>query len=59
MKPEDLSHPKRFRKVYAAGRFADNGKATTPARLPSATNTCQTWTERQVLKLARLRDTGE
>ncbi|ADH63087.1 hypothetical protein Mesil_1189 [Allomeiothermus silvanus DSM 9946] len=52
--PDDLRDFRRFRAVYGAGQFRWGSPATTPAKRPGETNTCQTWTERQVLRLARL-----
>lgn len=52
--PDDLRDFRRFRAVYGAGQFRWDRPATTPAKNPRETNTCQTWTERQVLRLARL-----
>lgn len=52
--PDDLRDFRRFRAVYGAGQFRWARHATTPAKRPGETNTCQTWTERQVLRLARL-----
>lgn len=56
MMPDDLFNSRRFRAVYGQGVFGQNVQPapTTPAREPGATNTCQTWTEAQVLRLARL-----
>lgn len=54
MWPDDLCDFRRFRAVYGAGQFRWARPATTPAKRPGETNTCQTWTERQVLRLARL-----
>lgn len=54
--PDDLRDFRRFRAAYGAGQFRWGSPATTPAKRPGETNTCQTWTERQVLRLARLED---
>lgn len=54
MCPDDLSSFHRFRALYGAGEIAPVKPPTTPARRPNQTNADQTWTERQVLRLARI-----